>query len=238
MEWKVFLTGDEFDLDALSKSFSGPDPAVVREDEGFVLRSSRFSQFDDSDAVRADAEYLLMLLNGAARLALHARRPIVIRDVVLIQNDGAKVYYKSVADTIYIRATASATLKRGDGVEEQFNEANVVSEWVNAGLGSEAVARVLGLFATKPVDWVNLYRILEVVEGDVGGPKSIADQGWATREALKRFKHTANSVFASGDDARHGTERTQPPADPMTLSEARSFIEAIVHNWLRTKENP
>ena len=240
MEWQVFLTGDESDLNELSKSFCCPDLVIARGEDGFVLRWSRLRDLNEVDAVRREAESVLVLLNGAARLLLHSTLPIAIGRIVLVRDDGSKGSFVSVSGTIRARARASATatVKRADGVEERFNEADPVAEWVKAGLGNEAIARVLKLLATKPLDWKNLYPILEVVESDMGGLKPIAQQGWATRAALKRFKHTANSVFAIGDEARHGTEPTQPPADPMTLSEARSFIETILHNWLRTKQNP
>ena len=238
MEWQVFLTGDEFDLNELSKSFCCPDLAIGRDEGGFVLRSSRLRDLNEVDAVRREAQSILVLLDGAARLALHTRLPIAIRDIVLIRDDGSKGYFESLGQTLHIRTGLSVAVKHAGGMEEQINPADPVVGWVNAGLGSETVARVLGLFASKPLDWVNLYRILEVVESDMGGLKSIAQQGWATRAGLKRFKHSANSPSAIGDDARHGKEPTQPPADPMTLSGARSFIETIVHKWLRTKQNP
>jgi hypothetical protein len=241
MEWKVCLSGDEFDLSELSKSFCGPGLAIVREEERFVLKSSRFSELNDAEAIRHDAARIVVLLDGGARLALGARRPITLGGgIERINDDGSRDAF-AFPDTLRlaVRALApSVRVTHSDGTEQEFNPADPVVGWVKAGLGSETVARVLGLFASKPLDWVNLYRILEVVESDMGGLKSIAQQGWATRAGLRRFKRSANSPSAIGDDARHGKEPTQPAADPMTLSEARSFIETILHNWLRTKQNP
>jgi len=238
MEWKVFLPGDEFDLLELSKSLCSPDLAVTRDEDDFVLRSSRLSDLHDADALRREAENIVMLLDGAARVVLHTRVPIAVGSIVLIRDDGSKGYFENLGVTLHVRTGASVVLKRADGSEEQFNQADPVVGWVNAGLGNEAVARVLGLFATKAADWVNLYRILEVVESDMGGRDSIVQQGWVTSAELRRFKHSANSPSAIGDDARHGKESTKPPPDPMTLTEARSFVETILHNWLRTKHNP
>lgn len=117
-----------------------------------------------------------------------------------------------------------------DGTEERVNQADPVVGWLMAGLRNDSVAKVLRLYANTPPTWNNLYRIFEVVEQDVGGRKYIEQQGWATDKSLERFKRTANSVSAIGDEARHGKESTQPPSNPMTLPEAKSLIETILHN--------
>lgn len=94
---------------------------------------------------------------------------------------------------------------------------------------------MLRIFADGALDWVKLYRILEIVGLDVGDLDSIAVNGWATKAALRLFKHTANSPAAVGLDARHGAETTAPPKQPMTISEASALISSIVHAWLRSK---
>ncbi|MGH7884376.1 MAG: hypothetical protein ACRENO_01630, partial [Thermodesulfobacteriota bacterium] len=63
----------------------------------------------------------------------------------------------------------------------------------------------------------------------------IVEKEWTTKKEIKRFKHTANSPSVLGEDARHGEENTQPPLKPMTLLEARQFIEKLIHNWISTK---
>jgi hypothetical protein len=82
---------------------------------------------------------------------------------------------------------------------------------------------------------VDLYRILEVVLGDVGGQDALATKGWTSLANIKSFKHTANSVGASGDMARHGTEQAQPPKQPMLLGEAKARVLFIVQAWLQEK---
>jgi hypothetical protein len=81
------------------------------------------------------------------------------------------------------------------------------------------------LFGTQEHSWGSLYCLYEVIEEDVGSIDKIANEGWATKTSIKRFKHTANSPSAIGDAARHGKESTTPPARPMELGEARALIE-------------
>jgi hypothetical protein len=116
------------------------------------------------------------------------------------------------------------------------NEAGPIPDWIAIALKEEKVAKVFRLLCNDPLDWVALYRILEVVEEDVGGLGNIVGQGWASSRSLSRFKHTANSPSTTGDEARHGKEQTQPPAKPMTIAEARALIETVVHNWLSAKQ--
>jgi hypothetical protein len=90
-------------------------------------------------------------------------------------------------------------------------------------------------FTTRaPLAWTDLYRLLEVIEAGAGGADAVVAKDWISKSQLRRFKHSANSVTAAGDQARHGVETTQPPADAMTISEARSLIDILLSRWLGT----
>ena len=65
-------------------------------------------------------------------------------------------------------------------------------------------ANVLRIVSRGPLDWVNLYRILEIIAANVGGLGAVASNGWATEQSLKLFTPTANSPDAVGLSARHG----------------------------------
>ena len=88
--------------------------------------------------------------------------------------------------------------------------------------------------ATTTLDWVDLYRIYEVIESDMGRSVILAKR-WATNADIKLFKHTANSVAATGDQARHGKETSTPPVKPLTLSEARALVDTLLRAWLAHK---
>jgi len=97
----------------------------------------------------------------------------------------------------------------------------------------QVVAKALRLRNADNLDWVDLYRLYELIENDVGRP--MHQLGWASRSELDRFARTANSVAAAGDKARHGVERTHPPRKPMTFSHARELIDRIMKAWLGWK---
>jgi hypothetical protein len=126
-------------------------------------------------------------------------------------------------------------LTHADGTVEEFHPADPVKQWAGLALKNDAVANVFRIFAVGTLNWINLYRILEIVGSDAGGLDAIVVQGWATKSSMSLFKHTSNSPGALGLDARHGAEATQPPKHPMDVSEARALVNSIVHAWLRSK---
>lgn len=237
MGWEVPLTGDAADLQMLARSFTSGQFIISERGDSFVLASPEFEDLADAAKIRDRAAQFIVLLNGAARLGLETRMPVGIGGVYLQRPDGKRdafVFLEPIAATA--RALPpSLTITRLDGSRETFHPADPVRDWVGLAAADEGVARVLELLAGGVCDWVNLYRIFEVVEADVGGVDNIASRGWASKTAIREFKHTANSPGALGKDARHGKETTQPPRKPMPLTEARTLILGIVNPWLRSK---
>jgi hypothetical protein len=106
---------------------------------------------------------------------------------------------------------------------------------VELALHDPAMAKVLRLLGKAEPSWVDLYRIYEVLEGDLGGQHKAQALDWISESDLKLFKRSANSVKAAGDAARHGRELAEPPLHPMTLREARSFLREMVGDWIEHK---
>lgn len=91
------------------------------------------------------------------------------------------------------------------------------------------------LAAPDQKSWVNMYRIHEVIEADVGSENALKRQCWGSAQDLKRFKHSANSVTVGGDSARHGKEVEQPPKHPMSVDEAADYLNYVLQSWLSSK---
>src|SRR3990172_4311541 len=161
MEWEVLITGDEFDLNELAMSLTMADPAIAKEENGFVLKSSRFGALQDAEAVRQEAELILTLINGAARMALGTRQPLSVRNIVLTKDDGSRQHFVYISESIAFRESISAIVKHADGSEEHINQADPVAGWIDAGLRDANVARALRLLSAGQLSWVGLYRILE-----------------------------------------------------------------------------
>ncbi|MFC1453068.1 hypothetical protein ACFLSJ_06945 [Verrucomicrobiota bacterium] len=96
------------------------------------------------------------------------------------------------------------------------------------------VDTALRILAQRQLTWSELYKLLESVQADQGSDYPIT-AGVTTEAQLRRFKHTANSMAAIGDDARHGPKSQQPPSTPMTMDDARDLLRSILKHWLAEK---
>lgn len=110
------------------------------------------------------------------------------------------------------------------------------------------VAKALRLFS-QGSDWVNLYRIYEIIWEDM--PKGrIHAAGWATNKEIDTFTRSANDPAITGDLARHGKiskgkkktpRKTKPhksaPQSAMSLAMARHLIKRLLRAWLSHKVN-
>lgn len=157
-------------------------------------------------------------------------RPLEVDHVARVDEGGLRdLHIFPDAAVIHLSVPpVSLSVTRSDGTVEVFLPADPVVEATLKADHSEAVERVLRLRNAPGLQWTDLYRILEAIRED-GGAIS------ASKAELTRFEHTANSRRAAGDLARHGHERTDPPPNPMTLREAREFIDRIIRNWLESK---
>jgi len=111
-------------------------------------------------------------------------------------------------------------IKSANGTTREFRPADTMKEWIPIAQSHNEVAKVFTILAKGLLEWVDLYRILEIVKKDAGGIDAIAAAGWATKKSIERLKHTSNSPDAIGLDARHGVQDNQPPTRPMAISEA------------------
>src|SRR5204863_350395 len=63
--------------------------------------------------------------------------------------------------------------------------AETIPEWFSLASKDEKVAKALRLWGTGVFDWVNLYRVYEIIETDVG--ERIQLDGWASKTLMSRF---------------------------------------------------
>lgn len=233
MEWLVRLQGREDDIKELSGFVNIPEACVIQDGQAFALRSDDFEFLKSADDVLEKADEIVSRINGAAFIATGMRKPMATEHVIRINDDGTRQVFARFGNSMQIRDSLSISIKQEDGTIREQHFAEPIAEWLDIANRDEKVAKVLRLFGSGVLDWVNLYRIYEVILSDAGN--TLVSLGWATKKSVDRFTRTANSPSATGDAARHGSESTQPPPDPMTLSEARSLIESIFHNWVHTK---
>ena len=237
MQWKVEVNGDLAELSALAQALTGVDVTIAQDGQSYVLMSSAFDPGLCAEAVREKARDIADELTGAARLALGATSHFQVGSVYRIRDDGTRdIHVFPEPAALHLRGFApTVVIARANGMVEESHPADPVKQWLLLARNDKPIELVLKIFASGDEGWSNLYKVLEIVLKDCNGLPAAASAGWATKKSMKLFMQTANSLEAVGLDARHGVQDSQPPKNPMSLSEARSLIRAIVHAWLRSK---
>lgn len=233
MNWEVDIAGDLTDLRLLQKAFCSDDFSLTEKNGKFVLRATAFDGMNDVDEVRAKAKELVTSLSGASRALLGAQKQLEVGGVTLIRPDGTKNHFVLVEPAaISVRGLpVSVRVTKSDGSVEEHHAADPVRQWLDVAVKNPTVAKALRLRDKGGLDWVELYRLYEVIESDI--PKhEIVQKSWASKKEIRLFKRTANSPAVLGDEARHGKEQYQPPANPMSIREARSLVERILRKWI------
>lgn len=229
MEWYVRILGNNLDLQELSKSLNSPELGIFQEGQEFILKSTNFNQLKSAVEVRKRAEEILSLLNGTTKLALGTQQKLIIDAVVEIPDDGKKVTVLFLSDTLPVGSSTSTSTKTDNGKVQENHSADPIPNWIRTAQTDKNVAEIFQVLGTSVLNWINLYRVYEIIKSDVGGIDTIVDNGWTTKGQIDLFKQTAQPY-------RHGKLKGYtPPKKPMALSEAESLIKRILRSWLRAK---
>jgi hypothetical protein len=236
-KWFVQIAGDESDLKELGRVMHSDRLEIIKEDNEYWLLSPKFDQCEGAAQVNSITDELLDILNGIVRLVLGSRKKIIQNSILKINDDGTKERIISVQETVHVRSSVSIAVRRSNGTIERYYQADPIPDWVILANSDDNVRKVMRLFGKGVNEWTSVYRVYEVIRHDMHGDSHIVENEWTTQRQVERFRRTANSVTAAGDDARHGVEIAEPPSNPMQLTEAIAFIENLVHNWIRWKQS-
>ena len=228
--WLVQLTGEKFDLEDLPNCFTVPELKVVEEFDSYYLKSELFDLLQDVNEVRVLAEELRDRMIGAAKLARSNFQPVDLGAVIRQEEDGKRNVYL-FPETLVIRSKLSAKATvRGSRIVPQVPQPAL---WVVLAATDDKVAQALRLWGRGSDDWVKLFKLLEIIESDVGG--AIYSNEWATKAEVSQFTQTANSAEALGDAARHAKKRVPAPSEPMPIEVARQLLKRLLERWITSK---
>jgi len=236
MKWKVRLTGNERGLKTLTESFTD-DPEVFEDDDNFFLWSSQFEDLEDADEVRDTAEEIVRTIRNLGVKDSLRTEELQASHVHEINEDGTEhISVRAEGGTVKVRAgPVRITTTDEDGNEEVHRPADRTYELTQLAAEDDKVRELVGLLDNGD-DWVNLYRIYEYIQANIDGDENIVDRSWWSSNEKDRFKQTANSRDAIGDDARHGQERIPAPADPMNYSDTKALVDSLIQNWLEHRK--
>lgn len=228
--WWARLEGEKLDLEGLVNALAEGGQVEIRELDGrYYLRTIDFEELDESGDVEARAIEIVHILNGAARIQYGDSREVRVDASARVQPDGQIQHFIHLSASLNVRARVSAKLTvSGESVPVE-PEPTTAEQALAAAMRDPQAERALRIFGRDEIDYRDLYHVFEIAEAAIGS--RIYSIGTVTSAEVRRFKHTANSLHALGDQARHGHEATQPPSQPMSFAEARALVGRVLLAW-------
>ena len=231
MEWFIRIKGEDVILNELSMIFDDKRIADIRKtDDGYFLLADSFDQLSDDSLVYEEANKKIKLINGAIIKELKSNNKINTDGLLIRQCGNVQHAYMHLSENVNLIDCVhdNITINGNNVIYEGKKRMNKL---ISLASSDFHVAKVLRLLDNE-LDWRNLYVICEVVLENVNKDKL---NSWGVKRELELFKHTANSVCATGDECRHGRETTSPPKLPMDIYQAKQFIFNIIDYWIKEK---
>lgn len=228
--WWARLEGEKLDLEALAGVLGHRSRVQVRQFDGrYYMKMVEFDQLDESGDVETRAGEILRIVNGAARVQYGDSREVRVDAAARVQPNGQIQHFVHASAALHLRARVSATLTVNGESAAAAREPTIAERAVETALNDPQAERALRIFGRDDVDYRDLYHVFEIAEAAIGS--GIYSDGTVTAVEVRRFKHTANSVHALGDQARHGREATQPPSQPTSFAEAQALVGQVLRAW-------
>ena len=226
MTMKAWLTGDEFDLQDLVDLLPSGDVRVVREDDEFYLTSPEIDNPPERMAFHDAAEQLITRINGIARVRNPRFQPVALTDRYS-EGEGDHIVLKPAPCQVRIRGeTVTVTLTKPDGTVVVAGTPSPWPERFAAAASHPDLAEALEVMGRpKLLWWSDLYWVFEIIRDSVK-PDEIHELGWATKTEVSSFRGSAQK-------ARHARS-SAAPKKPMSLSEAKDFVNRLLLAWLST----
>ena len=230
MKWLVLLEVKKSDFDNLSNLLPSSDEfSLITENSKHYLTSSHWESLTNTSDVYWEATQLLQDISAVAMIHF-TDFPRLKPDIICeVDEEGKRQRWVAGSATITLPpASFSIQLEGGQDIIPKLE----FESWRKLAEEDEIVKNVFRQFSDFEHNWINLYKIYEIVEKNAGKKKI---EQWIIKDKIRQFKHTANSQSAIGDDARHGVDHNDPPKEPMSKSEAEALIRNLLKQWLQWK---
>jgi len=235
MKWLVLLEDvEKSDFDNLSNLLRSSDEfSLITDNSKYYLTSSRWESLTNHSAVYWEATKPLRDISAVARIKF-TDFPLLKPDIICEVDEEGKLHRRvALSATISVDSSSfSIQLEGGQDIIPILE----FESWMKLAEEDEIVKNVFRQITEFEPNWINLYKLYEIVNKDAGKKNKIDRiEQWITKKKISQFKHTANSQSAIGDDARHGVDLNDPPKEPMSLSEADALIRNLLKQWLQWK---
>lgn len=233
-KWFIQLHGDHELLGWLTSDNNSRDDLIILEDDGnYFMTSLELEKLNSVEEVKKKSIEIIELINGIASFLFSAKGKISSNSISN-RNESGGIDCTVFADTCFINISIpppTIIIENHDGTISKASPLLSINQLLLDARINVNKSKIFRLIAKGNLDWAILYKLLEVIESDIG------DQlfAWVSKTKIKNFKHTCNSITALGDDSRHGKEVTTPPKNPMTLKESQDLINLIIDKYLEVK---
>jgi hypothetical protein len=159
VHWFARLEGDSDALDELASVLADGQIAIHKQAGSYFLTANHFNDVSDADEVLQKFQGLVASLGGFGLLYLNEPTSIHVAGIRGTNEDGSGVGIVQFQTDAVIQGPKAGPSYRPDLL--------VTLLWKS--VSDELVAKASRLWSTGVFDWVNLYRLYEVIKEDVGG---------------------------------------------------------------------
>jgi hypothetical protein len=208
----------------LAQAFLGPDPAVVKESERYLLKSQAFLEHDDALEVLNAANALLQRMCGLLNLYANYVGEIRVESATWVDFAGRR-------GGIGATAIGSLNIVSREGLDHLCKELQA-GETRATSLFRQAEAHptfraLLEVAGPRDLSWPDLYILFELLKAASGGPKPLAKLGGVSGKALDRFRLAANDFRHAANARGHGSVR-------MSKNDAILLIRKLAQAWINS----
>jgi hypothetical protein len=227
--WIQVRFNSEIDLMIMEKAVAGSEIRLVELEDNFYLEDPRIPDSADMGKAFRIAENVLAQVNGATQVLCPHFQHARFESMIELSENGTG---RGIVMTEFVvhgssNFPAIGSFLTGDPAPIR----SMLPVWKC----DRDVQDALFYLGTEGNIWANLYKACEILEDHAGGDaKVIFQNGWCSRSESDRFHRTANHQEAIGLFSRHARSKVAPPPDPMTNDEARSFVAALVNEWIKS----
>lgn len=229
---KAWLNGNRHDLQYLTTLLPSGDIQVGQHGDLFYLAGTERDNPPPGKQFYDVAKKLVAWINGLARCQNPAFLPVELTGSY--ERDGGVTVVGATA-TLAVRPHMSATAEATgpDGTPKPLAPPRGLRHLAVAARNSD-VAEVFTILGRPGAPhFAQLYKVWEILR-HAGGIQTAMQPAGISENVMTRFKRTANHQAASGDNTRHARLHDAPPANPMSISEARALIGKLVDAWIAT----
>ncbi len=222
---KIQLRGEDGDIAALKSCYFPPGCEIISEDNFAYLILNELDSSLCVDEIKMQVEDFLDRMNGVARVVHPDYHVVSIGQILTLRADGK--YDQNILLPMLINRNVffEHALITDSKPAKPFSQI-----LVEASYNDPLVREVLHYFNSE--NWVNLYKIYELIRYDVKTSKLIE---WSSGNIITRFRLTAQSKKLIGDESRHADPSVAQPDRPMSIEEASILIRTFLRKWISSK---